>query len=62
MICDPCRRGGQLNLDASVVTDEATIKWLYARALEEHGKCNDRCECHHVIGITVQSTSNQGSK
>lgn len=58
MICDHCRKGGQLNLDASRVTDEVSAEWLRTRALEEHGKCVSDCGCHHVVGITV-STSNR---
>jgi hypothetical protein len=50
MICLPCREGGRLNADANRVYDEGSKKYLTLRALEAHGMCDGRCECHHFVG------------
>jgi len=60
MICLPCRKAAYWNLEALKYPVDLLGKrnertMLLSVAFRNHGQCNNRCDCQHVIGRTAEN-------
>ena len=52
MICQPCRDGAKWNIQWTLVPEgeRSGFRSLEQLAKNNHGKCDGRCDCQHVVG------------